>query len=154
MPALKQPSLTEPLRDLYDRDFYEWCVRTAQSIRARRVSDFDWEHMAEEIEDLGKRDYRELHRRLRLTIIHLLKGQFQPCQRSPSWKSTIRLQRAEVAGILSQSPSLRPRILDALRHLYPEALQNAIDETGISPDSFPAACPYSVDQLTDPDYWP
>lgn len=154
MPALKQPSPTEPLREIYDRDFYEWCMLTAQSIRARRVSELDWEHMAEEIEDMGKRDYRELESRLRLIVMHLLKWQFQPSQRSGSWKSTIRLQRAEVAGILSQSPSLRPRILDALRQVYPEALQNASDETGISPDSFPAACPYSVDQIIDPEYWP
>jgi Domain of unknown function DUF29 len=141
VPALKQPSPTEPLRDLYDRDFYEWCMRMAQSIRARRVSDLDWEHMAEEIEDMGKRDYRELESRLRLIIMHLLKWQFQPSQRSASWKSTIRLERAEVAGILLQSPSLRPRIADALRHVYSEALQNAIDETGISPDSFPPPVP-------------
>ena len=46
--------------ELYDLDFYEWTVRNAELLRSGRVSEADLEHIAEEIEDMGKRERREL----------------------------------------------------------------------------------------------
>ena len=39
--------------------------------------------------------------------MHLLKWSYQPKQRSGSWVSTIRTQRAQVRQLLDDSPSLR-----------------------------------------------
>ncbi|HXB72298.1 MAG TPA: DUF29 family protein [Candidatus Acidoferrales bacterium] len=54
--------------ELYDLDFYEWTVRNGELLRSGRVSEADLEHIAEEIEDIGKRERRELLSRLGVLI--------------------------------------------------------------------------------------
>ncbi|MDS4070383.1 MAG: DUF29 family protein [Candidatus Competibacter sp.] len=36
---------------------------------------------------------------------------------------------------------------------YPVARDNATDDTGLPPATFPEACPFTVEQITG-DYWP
>jgi hypothetical protein len=101
--------------------------------------------------DIGKRDYRELERRLRLIIMHLLKTAVAAFSVFGLAEVDHQIPAREVAGI---SPSLRLRIIDALRHDSRKHGRTRSNETGITPDSFPAGCAYSVDQLIDPEYWP
>jgi hypothetical protein len=42
-------------KTLYETDFAECCTRTADLVRAGRLDEVDLEHVAEEIEDMGKR---------------------------------------------------------------------------------------------------
>ena len=72
--------------NLYDEDFFEWTRRTAELLRAGRLDQADIEHIAEEIEDMGKRDLKELNSRVQVLVAHLLKWQFQPEKRSRSWE--------------------------------------------------------------------
>jgi Domain of unknown function DUF29 len=58
---------------LYDRDFYLWTRETAEALRARRFADLDIEHVAEEIEDRGKSNKRELECRITQILEHLLR---------------------------------------------------------------------------------
>jgi hypothetical protein len=91
----------------YDQDFHAWTQRTAALLRAGRFEEADIEHVAEEIEDMGRRDARELNSRMRVLVTHLLKWQFQPGQRSPAWLGTISAERQDIHSLLEQSPSLR-----------------------------------------------
>jgi hypothetical protein len=61
------------VKDLYDKDFFEWTRCNAALLRARRFEEADIEHLAEEVEDMGKRDRRELTSRLEVLLTHLLK---------------------------------------------------------------------------------
>jgi hypothetical protein len=45
---------------LHDRDFYTWTTETAQTIREGRFDAVDWESVAEELEDMGRSEQREL----------------------------------------------------------------------------------------------
>ena len=75
--------------EVYDADFYEWTVRNTELLRAGRASEADLEHIAEEIEDIGQNQRRQLVSRLVILIAHLLKWQVQPERRSRSWTLTI-----------------------------------------------------------------
>ncbi len=55
-------------KELYDRDFLEWTRCNAALLRARRFEEADIEHLAEEIEDMGKSQQRELESRLLATF--------------------------------------------------------------------------------------
>ncbi len=44
----------------YDEDFYAWALDSAILLRAKRFSDIDTARLAEEIEDMGKRERRAL----------------------------------------------------------------------------------------------
>jgi hypothetical protein len=43
-------------KSLYDTDFVEWTARTAELLREGRFDEVDLEHLAEEVEDLGRSD--------------------------------------------------------------------------------------------------
>jgi len=74
---------------LYDRDFMEWTQTMARLLREGHLDQIDIENIAEEIESLGKRDRREVTRRLEVLLMHLLKIQYQPQKASKSWQDAI-----------------------------------------------------------------
>lgn len=68
----------------YETDIVAWANEQAQLVRAGQFELLDLEHIAEEIEDVGKSEQRELASRMTLLIAHLLKWQFQPERRGRS----------------------------------------------------------------------
>ena len=38
----------------YEQDFYAWAMQTAQALRGGRLSEADLEHVAEELEVMGR----------------------------------------------------------------------------------------------------
>ena len=78
---------------LYDRDFYAWSREQAELLRAGELGRADLEHIAEEIESMGKTEKRELVSRLTVLLLHLLKWRFQPELRSANWRLTVEEQR-------------------------------------------------------------
>lgn len=77
----------------YDADVVAWANEQARLIRAGRLDQLDLEHIAEEIEDVGKSEQRELASRMAVLIAHLIKWQYQPERPSNSWRRTIKEQR-------------------------------------------------------------
>jgi len=140
--------------ELYDRDFYEWTVRNAELLRSGRATEADLEHIAEESEDMGKRERRELVSRLSTLVAHLLKWQAQPERRGNSWSAIIRLQRKEIVDLLSQMQSLRPYLTQSLPKAYEYGVVTAIAETGLPAESFPSTCPFTMDCLLDEQFLP
>jgi len=122
---------------LYESDFFEWTRRTAERLRQRRFDEADIEHVAEEIEDMGKRDLRELNSRIEVLLAHLLKWTLQPRKRSSSWRATIIAQRREIAAMLKDSASLRVRLVAAGKSNYAGAIERAAAETGLPLKTFP-----------------
>src|SRR4030081_2972905 len=63
--------------DLYDRDVLAWSERQAALLRrvarGERVNDVDWDHVVEEIEDVGISELNAVHSYLRQMLAHLLK---------------------------------------------------------------------------------
>ncbi len=142
--------------ELYKQDFFEWTQSTAAMIRAGKWYDIAPEALAEEVESLGARDHRELRRRLQRLVTHLLKWQHQPSgrQTGQSWRSTIRMQRQEIADLLEQSPSLRRTVPDALSARYALAREHASAQTRLPLTTFPETCPWTPAQVLDTDFWP
>src|SRR5260370_32766860 len=128
--AMDAKTLNPAAASLYDEDFAIWTAETARLLRAGRFDEVDIEHVAEEIEDMGKRDKRELHSRLTVLILHLLKWKWQPEKKSASLGSTIVTQRAELCRLFEQSPSLEDILQDAVEDVYSDAMDVATVETG------------------------
>lgn len=96
---------------LYDADFVLWTEQQAAAIRslAGASNSLDAEHLAEEIEDLGKRDVREVESYIRLILVHALKMFTSPgSSHIPHWRSEIvAFQDSALAAF---APSMRQRI--------------------------------------------
>jgi Domain of unknown function DUF29 len=142
--------------ELYAQDFYAWTQSTAALIRAGQWHELDPEALAEEVESLGKSDWRELASRIAVLLRHLLKWCYQPerRQRGRSWRSTIWEQRSRLRRLLRQSPSLAPLVPQTIQEEYAEARQRASDETGLPLATFPPACPWEAQEVLDVDFWP
>ncbi len=141
-------------RPLYDQDFYAWANEQAGLLRAGRLSEADIEHIAEEIESMGRSEKRELVNRLRVLLLHLLKWQLQPSRRGASWEGSIINTRDELDGLLHDNPSLKSQTAEAVEAAYRRAVVDAVAETGLKKTSFPTTCPWDYNQITDLDFWP
>ncbi len=143
-----------PMSTLYDTDFYAWANEQAALLRAGQLSAADIEHIAEEIESMGKAEKRELVSRLAVLLLHLLKWRFQPKRRCSSWEATIRIQRRDLTRHLKDNPSLKPKVPEAVEDAYGNAVIAASDETGLREETFSTVCPWSFDQMMDEGFWP
>ncbi len=152
--GMKPGVLSPSAKDLYDQDFFEWTVRNAELLRARRFDEADVDRIAEELEDMGKREKNELASRLRVLLTHLLKWQIQTERRSGSWKATLRTQRREISKLLAGMPSLRRSLRGDLPEVYEDAASDAVGETGLPRKSFAPACPFDLEQILDAEYYP
>ena len=56
----------------YETDIVAWANEQAALLRAGKLSQLDIEHIADEVEDVGKSEQRELASRLAILLAHLL----------------------------------------------------------------------------------
>jgi len=139
---------------LYDRDFYAWSREQAELLRAGKLEKADIEHIAEEIDGMGRTEKRELVSRLELLLPHLLKWRYQPGKRGPSREASIWSQPDGVADHLDDNPSLKPLLPQALASAYRKARREAVAETGLAAVTFPEVCPWTVEQVLDEGFLP
>jgi uncharacterized membrane-anchored protein YjiN (DUF445 family) len=139
---------------LYDQDFYAWTNEQAQLLRSGKLSEADIEHIAEEIETMGKTEKRELVSRLTVLLLHLLKWQYQPNRRGSSWETSIANTRDDLVDHLADNPSLRAQLNTTIAAAYRRAHREAVNETGLEKSIFPSACPWSFEQMMDENFWP
>jgi hypothetical protein len=143
----------------YEKDVVAWASEQAALLRAGRFSELDIEHIADEVEDVGRSERRELLSRMAVLMAHLLKWQVQPELRSTkgkSWSDTIKVQREDLADHLDETPSLRPSLENPewQRRAWRNAITLASSETGLGLDDLPASCPWTPEQLLDREYLP
>jgi len=140
----------------YDKDVILWSEEQSRLLRARRFSELDLEHLADEIEDVGRSEKRELANRMALLIAHLIKWKSQPDNRTSSWRATINDQRKRIALAIKETPSLKAvmRVPDWQEDVWLDARSQARKEMGLAEDELPEACPWPPDQAADPEFWP
>ncbi len=128
----------------YDTDIVAWANEQAALLRSGQLAAIDIEHIAEEIEDVGKREKRELMHRMAVLLCHLLKWQYQTGRRGTSWQRTIVLQRRELISVLDETPSLKASLTDSawIARVWDLAVNQAIQETGL--ETFPEQFPWTM----------
>lgn len=138
----------------YETDIAAWANEQAELLRQQQFDRLDWEHIAEELEDVGKSEQRELASRFAVLMAHLLKWQFQRDRRSKSWERTLKEQRKALAFHLKKVPSLKPKLKDPewLGAIWSDAVTIAVRETSLS--DFPEQCPWTIAEILDLDWFP
>ncbi|MBK1650526.1 DUF29 domain-containing protein [Rhabdochromatium marinum] len=131
----------------YNQDIIAWANEQAQFLRAGRFDLLDIEHLAEEIEDVGKSEQRELMHCMAILLAHLLKWQRQPERRGASWEIIIRNQRRGILRRLRETPSLQPKLDDPdwWQAVWDDAIVQAAQETGLA--DFQESCPWVREQV-------
>jgi hypothetical protein len=138
----------------YERDFYAWTQDQSRMLRELRPNSIDWENLAEEIETLGRSQRSEIRSRLTVVLTHLLKWAYQPGQRNNRWRASIIEARRGILRQLRDSPSLKRYPAEVLADEYEVARLYAAGETGLDLELFPETCPFTIEQILDPDFYP
>ncbi len=136
----------DSLKDLYLADETAWLDAMAEFIRAGRLDDVDFPHLAEYLNDMANRDRKEVSTRLRLLIMHLLKWIYQAKKRTASWRATVVHQQAELEDDL-EGGVLRRHAEESLVAIYQRAVKYAARETNLAASTFPKKCPWTLEQL-------
>jgi hypothetical protein len=144
----------------YDDDFYAWTQYQAEVLRAMPCDDnrFDRDHVAEEIEDLG-RSYRDAARsQVKRVLSHFLKLAYSPASDPRyGWMKSISDARDAVEDQLSAT--LRRDLETSLPLLYRRARKDAelsLREFGEheAVALLPSECPYTIEQILEHDWYP
>ena len=96
----------------YEKDVVAWADEQAALLRAGKFSALDIEHIAEEIEDVGKSEQRELASRMALLLAHLLKWQYQPERRGRAGSARSRNSDERLRWTPRETPSLKRSLID------------------------------------------
>lgn len=137
---------------LYDEDFYAWTQQQAAALRAHFRGDnrLDVEHLAEEVEDLGKSELQAVESFVEQIIAHLLKldysGQGDP---RAHWRAEVVNFRRNVDRKIS--PAIRRSVEGNIEERYERGRELAAIGAAIhEPDMIrrlPKACPYGWDAI-------
>jgi hypothetical protein len=144
----------------YEDDFYAWTQFQAEVLRSLPVSDnrFDRDHVAEEIEDLGKSERDAVRSQIRRIIEHFLKLAYSPAEQPRfDWLDTIDDARETLSDKLTAT--LRRDAENSLEKLYAEGRRRAA--RGLvrhgepnAADALPQLCPYSLEEIFREDWYP
>jgi hypothetical protein len=135
-------------------DYGVWLQDQITKLKQHKWQQLDVEHLIEELEALNKSNKRELYSYTVVLLAHLLKWQYQPDFRSGSWEGSIGNSRKRIERLFKDQPSLRPYLLEIVQEAYEEAKEWAHKETRLDINLFPDECPFSIQQLLDPEFLP
>ena len=142
------PARSAPLRPTtaYADDTHGWAMEQAAALRAGNLSVLGRENLAEEIESVGRSEFKRLVSVHAPIQLHMLKWQFQPGQCSASCAISIATHRHHVIEVIGDNPRLKSRLDAAFERAYRQARLDALRETGLASTTFPAACPFTRDE--------
>jgi len=119
----------------YDTDVVLWAEDQADLLRRRAAgelvndAELDWLNIAEEIEDLGRSQRRELGSRIAEILDHLIKLEVSSADGPRrGWRASVRKQRDEIERILGDAPSLRRTVPEVIAKELPAAKRRVLSE--------------------------
>ena len=144
----------------YDDDFYAWTQHQAEVLRTMRRVDnrLDREHLAEEIEDLGKSERNAVCSQIARILEHFLKLAYSPAEPPRyGWMASIVEARQALGRHLT--PTLRNAARQEFAALYRDAREIAAirlreHREEAAADALPLMCPYTLEQVLERGWYP
>lgn len=142
--------------DLYKTDYYRWVQLQSALLLLGKVDALDRETLADEVSDLGKMVVWDIKAELEQLLGHLLiwcNGMTPLDSSGQRIRAGIELSRLHLMEDLKESPSLYVRMGELIDRAYTMGIANAIETTGVE-DGYPEACPWTLEQILDPEFFP
>jgi hypothetical protein len=141
-------------KNVYERDFYAWAEEQAKAVEERRWADVDRENVAEELRSLGGEVKEEIRDRVAILIAYLLKWRHLAEFRGLAWKENIDRQREALQKLLKGNATLTPYAREFVPLAYDDARQRLKYDTYFFSEDFPPSCPFTIDDVFDPEFYP
>lgn len=131
----------------YEADYAAWLDHQVGLLKADRWSEVDKANLIDEVESLGRSEFKGFVSAFEIVIAHMLKWDLQPERCSNSWVASIMEHREWIAQELEDSPSYRARIGEAMRRAWRPARARASAETDLPLKQLPSELPYSFEDV-------
>ena len=141
--------MTVSTESLYEEDFYAWTQQQAELLRRLRVvgNEIDLEHIAEEIEDLGRSDLRAARSLCQHIIEHFLKLEYSGLDEPRDhWRDEIVEWRLQLEQILTRSIEAKLDLPAQYRTALRLLRRLERDVPGLM-SRVPRECPYTLAQI-------
>lgn len=150
-----KPSVVVPL---YERDYYLWAEEQARMLRERRPDRIDWENLAEEVDDLARRNADALEGQCETLIEHLIKiaGAPELIRKNDLrlWRASVRNARHKIGILLRRDPSLRARSDELFADAWPVGRNNALAKLDLDDNAIPEAPLLTLDEALNDTFEP
>jgi Domain of unknown function DUF29 len=137
------------IKSLYEEDFYAWTQQQAELLRRLPPlgNELDLEHIAEEIEDLGRSDLRATQSLCEHIIEHLLKLEYSGLEDpADHWRDEIVEWRLQLEKIVTHSIVAKLDLPGCYRTALRLVRRLERDVPGLM-SRLPAECPYTFEQI-------
>ncbi len=157
-----QKASVEELKKLYYRDFPLWVEVNLELLKERAYDYVDWEHLLEEIEDMGQRHLDSGISHLARILEHLYKWDYLreavarreniPVEKvGYSWIKTVEIARIDIEALFEKYPSLKRKLPAELQGAWRDARRDILKwliKEDFDPKEFviPEECPYTYEE--------
>ena len=142
------------LKTLYEIDDSLWLEETIELLKAKRFDALDLDNLIEELEDLGNEKKFRVASFLQQIIRHALLLQFWISEREYNqahWQAEIISFQYQLKRYLTTN--LRKYLEQEFEQIYFESVRYVRQKTD-NKVNFPDICPYSLEELLDPNWLP
>jgi hypothetical protein len=158
------------LKELYEKDFYQWITENIELLKNKEFDLVDWENVVEELESIKRNELRGVISFMAVILEHLYKWENfkENDSMGNSWIRSINTSRIQLEELFDNSLSLKRKANEeiglarksAVRRLVnwfenPESLYLAkkyFDKLPTEKD-FPKKCPYTFEQILEHEPW-
>jgi len=147
------------MNTLYDTDLYAWSQEQAHLLRTLQPAGLDWEHLAEEIDDVGSSVEAAVESHLQRIVEHLLKLAYAPAylvtDNRRGWQRSIAAQRPQLAKKVRKNPSLECKLEELLADAYGTARLDVLTRLPeLEEEALPETCPWTLDEVRREGFYP
>jgi len=142
------------LKTLYEIDDSLWLEETIELLKAKKFDALDLDNLIEELEDLGNEKRFRVASFLQQIIRHCLLLQFWTREREYNqahWQAEIVSFKDKLKRYLTTN--LRQYLEQEFEQIYFESVRYVRQKTD-NKVNFPDICPYSLEELLDPNWLP
>ncbi|MBK1633377.1 hypothetical protein CKO31_22010 [Thiohalocapsa halophila] len=141
----------------YETDFLSWTQEQSALLRPGQWAQMDREHIAEELEDMGREQKLALQSLLPEILLQLLKLDYSPAQAPQGrWAEEIIELRDQAQARIDVTPSLKHHAPELFAKAWQQSRRAAEKTFALHHAAvrLPEHCPYALEQVLNPDFFP
>jgi hypothetical protein len=116
------------LKELHEKDFYQWITENVELIKNKEFDMVDWENVIEELESMGRSELRSVISFMAVILEHLYKWEnFKENDGMDNgWVKSINISRIQLEELFDNSPSLKRKTKEEIGLAWKNAVRRLV----------------------------